>query len=177
MNLNILTIFGISQDNKQAWRNPWVLGMVGLILLVIAVNVGFITMAMRTNPGLVDNKYYDHGRDLERNALKKIAARNALGLEANFETPEHIVISRPAPFRFTAVDKRGLPFTNAEVTIVAYRPADAAADFIVQMQDNTQGRYQADMVFPLKGTWDLIIKVKRGEDSIELTHRISVHQT
>lgn len=177
MNLNPFASFGISQNSKQAWRNPWVLGIVALLLSVIAVNVGFITMALRSNPGLVDNKYYDHGRDYERNALKQIAARNSLGLEAKFEIPEHIVMTQPGAFRFTAVDKRGLPFSKAEVKVTAYRPADAAADFIVQMHDNADGRYQADMSFPLKGAWDLIVKVKRGQDTFELTHRISVHQT
>lgn len=177
MNLNLLSLLGISQSNKSALRNPWVLGMLGSILLVIAVNAGFIVMAMRSNPGLVDNKYYEHGRDLERNALKKIAARNALGLDANFEVPEHIVMSTSTLFRFTAIDKRGLPFSKADVTVVAYRPSDANADFMVQLQDMSDGRYQGEMNFPLKGTWDLIIKVKRDKDNIELTHRISVHQT
>lgn len=177
MNLNLLSAFGISQDSKQGIRNPWVLGILGLLLFVIAVNVGFITMAMRTNPGLVDNKYYDRGRDHENNVMKKIAARNALGLEANFEVPEHIVLAQPNRFRFTAIDKRGLPFSKADISVVAYRPSDAAADFTVPMQDNSDGRYEAMMNFPLKGTWDLIVKVKRGEDVFELTHRISVDQT
>lgn len=177
MNLNLLTTFGISQDSKQGMRNPWVIGIVGLLLFVIAVNVGFITMAMKTNPGLVDSRYYDRGRDHEKNVLKKIAARNALGLEANFEVPEHIVMAQPTAFRFTAIDKRGLPFSKAEINVVAYRPADASADFTVLMQDNSDGRYQADLNFPLKGTWDLILKVKRGEDIFELSHRITVHQT
>ena len=175
--MNLFTSLGISQNSKHAWRNPWVLGILALLLFVIAVNAGFIMMAMKSNPGLVDVKYYDHGRDYERNALKQIAARNSLGLEAKFETPEHIVMSRTDVFRFTAVDKQGLPYSKAEVSVMAYRPSDAAADFTVQMQDKVDGRYQADMSFPLKGTWDLIVKVKRGEESFELTRRISVHQT
>lgn len=177
MNLNPLAALGISQDNKQGMRNPWVLGMIALLLLVVAINVGFIMMAMRSNPGLVDEKYYERGRDHEQNVLKEIAARNALGLEARLNMPEQVVMAQSTPFYFTAMDKRGLPFTGADIHIRAYRPADASADFTVQMHDNGDGRYQAEMTFPLKGTWDLIVKVKRGENEYELTRRISVHHT
>lgn len=175
--MSLLTPFGISQNSKSAWRNPWVLGMLALIVSVIAVNAGFILMAIKSNPGLVDNKYYDHGRNYEQNILKQNAARNSLGLEAKFETPEHITIKQPGVFRFSAIDKHGLPFAKAEVSVTAYRPSDAAADFVVQMHNIADGLYQADISFPLKGTWDLIVKVKRGEDNAELTRRISVHQT
>jgi len=177
MSRNILSYLGISQHSKHALRNPWVLGMAAFVLLVVAVNVGFIMTAMRTNPGLVDVNYYDRGRDYERNALKQIAARNALGLEARLEVPEHVVVTKPAQFGFTVVDNHGLPLTDADVSVTAYRPSDAAADFTVVMGHIASGRYQAEMNFPLKGTWDLIIKLKRGEDSLELTRRISVHQT
>lgn len=177
MSRNILAALGISQHSKQALRNPWVLGMAGFIFLVIAVNAGFIMTAMHTNPGLVDKNYYDRGRAYERNVLKQIAARNALGLQARFEAPVHIVITKPAVFQFAVVDKLGLPLTDSAVTVTAYRPSDASADFSVAMRHLSSGRYQAELSFPLKGVWDLIIKLKHGEDLIEFTHRISVHQT
>lgn len=177
MNLNPLSMLGISQNNKQGLRNPWLLGILALLLFVIAVNAGFIMMAMRSNPGLVDEKYYERGRDHEQNVLKEIAARNALGLEARLNIPEHVVMTQTAPFYFTAIDKSGLPFTGAEIHLTAYRPADASADFTVVMHDKGDGRYQADISFPLKGTWDVIVKVKRGDDNYEVKRRISVHQT
>lgn len=180
MNRNPLATFGISgisQDSKQALRNPWVLGWIGFVMIVLAVNIGLILLSRSSNPGLVDKNYYDHGRDFERNALKKISARESLGWEARLEAPEHIVLAQPASLRFTVMDGRGLPLSDADITITAYRPADAAADFMVAMSQSAAGRYQADINFPLKGTWDLIVKVKRGEDSYDLTRRISVHQS
>ena len=168
---------GISQHSKQALRNPWVLGWIGFVMIVLAVNVRFILLALSSNPGLVDKNYYDKGRDFERNVRKQISARESLGWEARLETPEHIVMAQPASLRFVVVDNRGLPLSDADITITAYRPADAAADFLVPMRPVASGRYQADIIFPLKGTWDLIVKVKRGEDSYDLTRRISVHQS
>ncbi|MFZ2540719.1 MAG: FixH family protein [Gallionella sp.] len=176
MNRNLLTLLGISQDSKQALRNPWVLGWVGFVMVVLAVNVGLIMLSQYSNPGLVDKNYYDHGRDFERNALKQTAARASLGWEARLETPEHIVVAQPVSLHFTVIDGRGLPLSDADITITAYRPADAAADFMVPMRHVSSGRYQADISFPLKGTWDLIVKVKRGADGYDLTRRVSVHQ-
>lgn len=177
MNRNPLASFGISQHSKQALRNPWVLGWIGFVMIVLAVNVGLILLARSSNPGLVDKNYYDHGRDFERNSLKNSSARESLGWDARLETPDHIVMAQPASLRFTVMDNRGLPLSGAEITVTAYRPADAAADFQVAMHPVASGRYQTDIIFPLKGTWDLIVKVKRGADGYDLTRRISVHQS
>ena len=49
----------ISQDNKQAMRNPWLLGWLGILAVVITVNIIFIVTAFKTYPGLVDDDYYD----------------------------------------------------------------------------------------------------------------------
>lgn len=182
MNRNLQASFGISrlgisQDSKQALRNPWVLGWLGFVMIVLAVNVGLILLSRSSNPGLVDKNYYDHGRDYERNVRKQISARELLGWEARLETPEHIVMAQPAALRFAVVDNRGLPVSDADITISVYRPADAAADFMVAMSQVAAGRYEADIHFPLKGTWDLIVKVKRGEDEYEITRRVSVNQS
>lgn len=181
MNKNPLASFGlsklgISQHSKHALRNPWVLGWLGFVFIVLAVNIGLIVLSRSSNPGLVDKNYYDHGRDYERNVLKKNSARAALGWEARLETPVHIVMAQPAELRFVVADNRGFPLSDAAISLTAYRPADAAADFMVIMNQSAAGRYQADINFPLKGTWDLIVKVKRGEDEYELTRRISVNQ-
>ena len=180
MNKYILAAFGlsklgISQDSKQALRNPWVLGWLGFVMIVLAVNIGLILLSRSSNPGLVDKNYYDHGRDFERNVLKNIAARESLGWETRLEIPERIVMAQPTLLRFTVVNNQGLPLSDAEVIVTAYRPADAAADFIVPLHAVASGRYQADISFPLKGTWDLIVKVKRATDSYDLTRRITVH--
>ena len=181
MNRNPLASFGISklgisQHSKQALRNPWVLGWLGFVLIVLAVNVSLILLSRASNPGLVDKNYYDRGRDFERNVLKQNSARALLGWETRLDTPEHIVMTQAAVLHFVVADNRGLPLSDADITLTAYRPADAAADFLMPMLPVAAGRYQADIVFPLKGTWDLIVKVKRGEDEYELTRRISVNQ-
>ncbi len=165
---------GFSQSNKRAFRNPWVLGWLGFLLLVIGVNAGMIITAVVTNPGLVESDYYEKGRDFERNVAKQLAARSALGWTLSLEPPERARINRPAPHRLTVVDKVGQPLTGATVELHAYRPSDAAADFTVPLTETLPGQYSADIAFPLKGIWDLKVHVSRGEDAFDISRRISV---
>lgn len=161
----------ISQSNKQAFRNPWVLGWIGMVVLVFSVNIFFITKAFTDNPGLVSKHYYDAGRDLENRIHSREAERKALGWNLALETGE-IHFRQPAAFHLDAKDKDGKALTGAQVTAHAYRQADAAADFSVPMAETKAGQYTADVTFPLKGRWDLVVAVKQGEHVIEVSRKV-----
>lgn len=165
----------ITQSSKKALRNPWVLGWLGLLSLVLVVNMGMITTAFMTNPGLVDKDYYEKGRDHEENFLKKRMARNALGWSFRLDIPEQLTIGKTEKIRFNVVDKYGVPLRDISVNLHAYRPSDASADFFMQMKEFAPGQYQADAKFVLKGVWELHVKVTQADESYELiTQRISV---
>ena len=163
----------ISQSNKQAFRNPWVLGWLGLLIFVLLVNAGMITTAYMTSPGLVDKDYYEKGRDQEENMLKKRAARNALGWSFKLDLPEQIVVGKDATIRFNVVDKFGVALKDIKVELTAYRPSDINADFSINMQAFAAGQYQADAVFHLKGVWELQIKaMQTDENQVEKTYEL-----
>jgi len=164
----------ISQDNKQAMRNPWVLGWLGLLITVVAVNVVFIVTAFKTTPGLVDENYYEKGRDVEQHFQRRIQARNRLGWDINVQTPAEVIVGQPTNFNVNVVDKVGIPLDGAEVSLQAYRPSDASADIKVNMDFVSHGIYQTRMALPLKGIWDLKVIVTRGEDELDFSRRISV---
>lgn len=164
----------ISQDNKSAMRNPWVLGWLGLIITVVAINVAFIVTAFKTAPGLVEEDYYEQGRDHEKNFQKKIEARNRLGWDIRLQTPETIILGKPVDYTVNVVDSAGVPVRDAKVTLHAYRPSDASADMQGPMEIITAGVYQARFALPLKGIWDLKAKISRNEDELELEQRITV---
>ncbi len=164
----------ISQSNKQAFRNPWVLGWLGLLTVVIGVNIAFITTAIVTNPGLVSNDYYQQGRDHEQHYLQRVADRKALGWNAKLDLPKHVPFGADQDIQLTVSDRSGDPLRGAEVVLNAYRPSDAKADFSVPLQEVAPGQYKTATRFPLKGVWDLIVVVKRDDKGIDLPHRISV---
>lgn len=168
------SLMNISQDSKSAMRNPWVLGWLGLLVTVVAINIAFIVTAFNTAPGLVDENYYEKGRDHEKHFQQKLEARNRLGWDIRIQVPETITLGKPANYSINVVDQAGHPVRDAKVSLHAYRPSDAAADMQGPMENFAPGVYQARIALPLKGFWDLKVKVSRGEDELELEQRITV---
>jgi len=164
----------ISQDSKSAMRNPWVLGWLGLLIAVIGVNVAFIVTAFKTSPGLVDESYYAKGRDVEKNFHQKLEARNRLGWDIRLQTPEEIILGRPANYIINVVDSVGMPLKDAKVMLQAYRPSDASADIRLDMESIGNGIFQTKLHLPLKGIWDLKVKISKGDDELEIARRITV---
>lgn len=164
----------ISQSNKRALRNPWVIGWLAIVVIVVAVNVVMITLAVVTNPGLVSEDYYERGRYNERHYIQRVAERNALGWTASLDTPLSAQVGATQTYRVTVVDKVGMPLRNATVELNAFRPADAKADFAVPMTEVAPGQYQAAVEFPLKGVWDLIVNIKQDDKDFDLPRRLHV---
>lgn len=164
----------ISQDNPRAWRNPWVIGWVSLVAIVLLVNITMISLAIFTNPGLVSEDYYERGRSYEKTVISKNAARDALGWSVTADFPTSPVINQTEKYRFNIVDKNGVPISHATATLNAYRASDANADFAVTMHEIVPGVYAGDVNFPLKGQWEIIINLKQGENEYTFTRRASV---
>lgn len=164
----------ISQDNKQAMRNPWVLGWLGILITVITVNIIFIVTAFKTNPGLVDDSYYEKGRYHDANYQKKMEARSRLGWNISLQTPKAINLGTPGNYSVNIVDRVGNPLKEATVTLHAYRPADASADLKTELVKVAEGVFQSKLALPLKGLWDINITVAQGEDSLEISRRVTV---
>ncbi|WP_303909134.1 FixH family protein [Thiohalomonas denitrificans] len=162
-----------SQSNKQGWRNPWVIGWISLLLIVLGVNVGMVSLAVITNPGLVDKDFYESGQAMEQEYRKRQAAQSALGWDLEFDLPKTSVAGRPDVYRLSLFDKQGRPIRGAEVRLTAYRPSDESADFDVALKEAGAGHYDGYLALPLKGIWDLRIHVSRGEDRWDLTRRVS----
>ncbi|WP_457674511.1 FixH family protein [Thiolapillus sp.] len=163
-----------SQDSKQAFRNPWVLGWIAGILLVLGVNVAFIITAVVTNPGLVEKDYYEKGRDQEQNFIQQQLTRDRLGWQMKLDAVHKPVMGEPVRYTFNIVDTNGVAIDGDQATLHAYRPSDVNADFDVAMQEIAPGVYSAELTFPLKGVWDLTAVLVKGEDSLKVTRRISV---
>ena len=171
---NRSTFAGISQDNPKGSRNPWLIALVSLIVIVVLVNITFITLAITTNPGLVTDDYYEKGRHFEDTVIKRATARQSLGWSYSADFPVQPVINQAHTYRFTIVDKAGVPLSHADAILKAYRPSDANADFAVAMSEPNPGMYEAEIRFPLKGTWDITIQISHGQDDYDFTRRASV---
>ncbi len=161
----------ISQSSKRAFRNPWVLGWIALVVIVLAVNIAMITFAITTNPGLVDKNYYEKGRTLEHNIQKHIAAYDALGWSGRLDTSGEPLRNQATPMRFSVVDDKGLPISNLKLTLVSYRPSDVSADFNAEMKEFAPGQYEASVHYPLKGLWEVTVRAEHNAQQFDLAKK------
>lgn len=139
-----------SQNNKQAFRNPWVIGWLAILLLVIMVNAAFIITAFMTNPGLVDEDYYEKGQDFERTMRTRIADRERLGWQIDLKTSDQIVANKTTTIHINIKDRNDKFITADTITLSAYRPSDVSADFKQSMVNLAPGRFVTTIKFPLR---------------------------
>jgi len=153
----------ISQDNKKGLRNPWFLGMMGLIVVVLGVNGTFIWLAMKNRPALVDREYSTKDRKSDTAVLNDLQAHRTLAWQTTVKQPKAIVMNAPMAYEIGVADRAGLPISGT-MEVQAYRASDASKDFTTDFRQTSPGNYQGYINFPLKGYWELRIRIKRGED-------------
>lgn len=164
----------ISQVNNQALKNPWVLGVIGFLLVVISVNALFIYLAFKQPPNLVVNNYYERGKAY---AMKEAAGEQEkqLGWSGVIMTPPDSRVNQQQPYEVLIQGKNSAGLNLESVTLFAYRPSDMTADFSVPLNKMSAGRYSADIVFELPGNWDLIVEAKLGDDEFLIPRRIYIN--
>jgi nitrogen fixation protein FixH len=159
---------------RWTWKNPWVIGWIAGVVVVLGVNITMVTLAIATNPGLIRDDYYERGRDVERTIQTRLAEGPQWTIQ--IDTPADIRAEAEARVRFAAVDRVGQPVEPDAVTYFAYRPSDAGRDFSLPMAAVGPGLYEAAVSFPLGGIWDTVVAVRQGEDEHIFAERISVGQ-
>ena len=167
----------ISQDNKSGLRNPWFLGMLAAIIVVLGVNGAFIWLAMHKRSSLVDREYSTKDRKSDAAVLGDLRSHKALAWRVTIKQPRGITMNSPATYEISVADREGEPVSGA-MEVEAYRPSDAGKDFATAFKEVLPGNYQGYINFPLKGYWELRIRIKRGEDVFEVnTDRFPVAMT
>jgi nitrogen fixation protein FixH len=162
------------QKFVSAWRSPWVISWVALIVAVLAVNLTMVYFAIATNPGLVVSDYYERGQHYEHSMLSRL--KHNPGWVLHDDMPPDIKAGERTVVRFFLVDKAGQPVEPEGVTFHAYRPSDASRDFSVPMKEEGKGRYVAEVRFPLIGVWDTLFSVTTGKDEYNEGKRVSVER-
>jgi len=156
-----------SQKNKKSWRNPWFVSLVGVVIATLLVNSVLIWYAMHQRSTLVDHEYSTRDRKSDQETIGDIEEHNALAWKTTVKQPKAVVLASPASFEIAVTDRQGMP-VSGEMEVVAYRPSNAEKDFVVPFKEVSSGNYQGFITFPIKGYWELRIRVKRGKDDFEV---------
>ena len=157
----------LSQHNKKALRNPWFIGILGLMAVVLGVNGTFIWLATQNRPALVDREYSTKDRKSDSAALNDLEAHRNLAWKTTIKQPGVIVTNSPAAYEIGVVDRADAPVSGA-MEVTAYRASDASKDFTTAFRETSPGNYQGYINFPLKGYWELRIRTQRGGELFEV---------
>ncbi|MBF0219454.1 MAG: FixH family protein [Gammaproteobacteria bacterium] len=164
-----------SQSSKSALHNPWVIGWLAALLLVIGVNAAFIITAFVTAPGLVNENYYERGQAYEKNRLKLNAIKSELDWQPTLQLPERFITQTSQIVRLQVEDKNQQPLNADKVMLTAYRPSDASLDFTVEMVPVVDGLFQATLKLPLQGMWELHLAITADNHTLDMVKRVKVH--
>jgi nitrogen fixation protein FixH len=154
----------ISQSNKSGLHNPWVLGMFVLVLVVLSVNATFIYFATgETRSTLVERDYRTHDRKSNEELVHELRVQHALAWRTEIKKPQAVVTGKPVEYEISVSDKFGKPVSGT-MQVVSYRASDASKDFSSNFAEVSPGQYRGYINFPLKGYWELHIRIQRGEE-------------
>jgi len=157
----------ISQHNKKGMRNPWLLGIIVLIILVLGVNGAFIWFATHNRSTLVDRDYSTKDRKSNAAVINELQEQKALAWKTTIKQPKSVVMDSPAGYEISVMDRAGMSVSGT-LEVEAYRASDESKDFTTVFREVSPGNYQGYISFPLKGYWELRIRIKRGKDIFEV---------
>ncbi|MCP3849391.1 MAG: nitrogen fixation protein FixH [Gammaproteobacteria bacterium] len=150
-------------SKKVVWyKSPWLIGWLLLVLTVLAVNAYMIMQSINDFPGLVVDDFYERGQDYEENIHKKL--KNNEKWFPTFDVKD-VYYNKETTILFSMTDKAGVPTKPDTITLFAYRPSNSKIDFSKPMtlskEESNNGKiiYEAKMIFPAKGKWDLLASV------------------
>lgn len=147
----------------KPWKNPFILFWLFILIVVLSVNFFMVSMAIVTNPGLVNDNPYKHGVNYEH-IIEQRKAEALLGWQLNVHWPE-TVEGKSAQVALTALSRDGNPIVSDHAEVYVYRPASPNEDFVLKlMPTQTAGNYVADVIFPKKGKWVWIAEIQQGQD-------------
>ncbi|HIF47759.1 FixH family protein [Candidatus Thioglobus sp.] len=145
----------------KVYKSPVMMLMLALFLVLVSATIYRIITALETHPGLVVADAYETGERYGEtlDARKKLVAQ---GWTLELTIPN--VVIHNTPQTYTAINaKNNKVLSNAKATAYFYRPLEMKHDFSLPMQVNDQGAYQVSVNLPLKGRWDLVVEITKGD--------------
>ncbi len=179
----------ISQKNKQGWRNPWVIGLLIVVLSGVLINSRMLWNVMHHPMRLLDDKYSVKAHNqFDAKWLQQQAERSTLGWKPSLHSPQRlendslasdqsvrfILKESPAEMQLVMNDRDGRPVPGLSVVINAQWPGDPTYDFKGELHEVSSGHYTGSLKFPRSGNWDLIISAQLDGRIFETEQKVFV---
>lgn len=179
----------ISQKNSKGWRNPWVFGLLAIMLAGVLINMRFLWNVVSHPVRVLDDNYSvrEHNQ-YDAKWVQQQAARSTLGWQARLTSAQQlqndsqakpdearfILMASPADFKLELHGRDGAPIQGGKIEIQAQWPGDPSFDFQGQLHEAAPGQYQGRLKFPRAGNWDLLIKVERDGSQFDTEQKVFV---
>jgi len=131
----------------ESWKTqPYVWMLILIPFTAVILGVIMITLAIKTDTGLVVDDYYKKGKEINR-VLARDQAASAMGLLAtlNFDLDNgkvEVTLKANSPF-----------ITNEQISLGLYHATKPGIDQTVALKDNDQQDYSATIDPLAKGHW------------------------
>lgn len=129
---------------------PWM--VVLFFLAFIAVDAVMVTLAVRTQTGVVTEQAYEKGLAYNR-ALEAAAEQRSWGWSS-------AITLNDSNLSFVLKDEQGQVIEGAEVTATLRRPVQDGYDASYRLSEVEGQGYQTLLKFPLPGEWDIKVSAK-----------------
>ncbi len=146
-------------------KSRWPLAIGISLGIVFAVNIAFLSLAVWSDDGLIDDNYYEKGLRYG----ERIKAERELGWDLRLFAEDNGAGMKDV--EVSLIDRDGGVVQGAKVTLLVMRPATGGFDALHELKDES-GLYKGQVVLPLGGWWDLRVTATRGGKSIEETFRL-----
>jgi len=168
----------MSQPNRKDWsrplRNPFIIGWLVMLVVVLSVNLFMVNMAIVTNPGLVKTDL-DHAERSVAQIIRMDNKLKRLGWHLELNIP---LLTQNAPQTIQAriATRSGKTIVGDTATLFYYRPADKRYDGQVQLKRDAEGVFIGTLTLPLKGKWDVVLEIHKDKDVYQLGRSLWVRE-
>jgi len=145
----------------RVYKSPIMMSMLVLFIALVAATGWRIITALETHPGLVVEDAYVSGERYGEtlDARQQLAKQ---GWTLDLSIPK--VVTHGIEQTYTAHSaKHGKTLSAAKAVAYFYRPLEMKRDFSLPMSVNDKGIYNVDVTLPLKGRWDVVVELTKGD--------------
>lgn len=143
---------------------PWY--FVAFFLCIALVDGVMVTLAVRTQSGLVTDHPYEKGLAYN-NVVQAASQQEQLGWKGTIGF--HNTAVKEGTIAFTVKDAAGKTLTMEKITAVISRPSAMGSDFTVALHEGDNA-----ISFPLEGVWEIRIYATQGDNNYQQSKRIMV---
>lgn len=158
----------MTRTRPGAWI-PWI--FVLAFAVVVAVNAVFITLALRTWPGLATENAYERGL-AHNEVIAEQQRQDTLGWRVMFGFRAAGPGSQAGEITLEIRDRDGRAVNDARAILAFTRPLEPLAAIEREAAPRGGGYYAAFVELPRAGQWDVHLVLRGGDGRIDLRRRI-----